>query len=627
MEYRTLNPDLKLSIMSFDSTRIIHDKELNKELVQKCLEKGINNFYINNYKNSDDIDGILANTLHNLNIPRERIYITTKINVIDTSSNNQLINKKYITEMLEKLNFDYIDIILYGKINNNISVEEACKIINLCIQEGIVKHWGISNWSIKQIENAINLCKNLNLIPPSVIEIEFNILEKYKEDYFELIKIHNLGMMVYSHLKSPILEGDYPQEINIEDSLDTSKENFPKNNKLINQWKNEIFKELKEISEKKLNCTFEQLEIALGLKNPNITTYVLGFSDVKQFEDNIKSLEIYKKLDNDLYIEIKKILDECQDREYNNSFLKNKIRNNKSKFKRFMKLFPYFKKIIIFISMIIGVQKSFPLKDPFTRIDKIRYFTLKNIYKKYLYSLPIYNHTHERNKTIYWCWFQGVENAPELYLSALNSIKINLKDFNIIIIDDNNINNYVTLPPYIMEKYKKGIITPTHLSDILRLELLVKYGGTWADASVLITGYTERFYNTDLFFFQERNPGCIGSSWFISAERANPILRTARDLIYEYWKNNDHLYNYFLFHFFVALASERYKKDLRKIEYISNKIPHTLKKYLLKTFSVKKYNQILNKMTIHKLTIKILYNKTISDNSFYRQIIDEYYPK
>ena len=277
--------------------------------------------------------------------------------------------------------------------------------------------------------------------------------------------------------------------------------------------------------------------------------------------------------------------------------------------------------------MIIGVQKSFPLKDPFTRIDKIRYFTLKNIYKKYLYSLPIYNHTHERNKTIYWCWFQGVENAPELYLSALNSIKINLKDFNIIIIDDNNINNYVTLPPYIMEKYKKGIITPTHLSDILRLELLVKYGGTWADASVLITGYTERFYNTDLFFFQERNPGCIGSSWFISAERANPILRTARDLIYEYWKNNDHLYNYFLFHFFVALASERYKKDLRKIEYISNKIPHTLKKYLLKTFSVKKYNQILNKMTIHKLTIKILYNKTISDNSFYRHIIDEYYPK
>ena len=98
-------------------------------------------------------------------------------------------------------------------------------------------------------------------------------------------------------------------------------------------------------------------------------------------------------------------------------------------------------------------------------------------------------------------------------------------------------------------------------------------------------------------------------------------------MIYEYWKNNAHLYNYFLFHFFVALASERYKKDLRKIEYISNKIPHTLKKYLLGTFSVKKYNQILNKMTIHKLTIKILYNKTISDNSFYRHIIDEYYPK
>ena len=51
-----------------------------------------------------------------------------------------------------------------------------------------------------------------------------------------------------------------------------------------------------------------------------------------------------------------------------------------------------------------------------------------------------------------------------------------------------------------MDKYKKGIFTRTHFSDILRLELLTKYGGTWIDASVLITKFDSRFYDNTLFF-------------------------------------------------------------------------------------------------------------------------------
>ena len=51
------------------------------------------------------------------------------------------------------------------------------------------------------------------------------------------------------------------------------------------------------------------------------------------------------------------------------------------------------------------------------------------------------------------------------------------------------------------------------------------------------------FYNNDLFFFQERNPGCVGSNWFITAEKGSPILRSTQYLLYEYWKNRDDLYD------------------------------------------------------------------------------------
>ena len=45
-----------------------------------------------------------------------------------------------------------------------------------------------------------------------------------------------------------------------------------------------------------------------------------------------------------------------------------------------------------------------------------------------------------------------------------------------------------------MEKHKNNIIDNTHFSDLLRLELLIKYGGTWIDASVLITKYDKSFF-------------------------------------------------------------------------------------------------------------------------------------
>ena len=54
---------------------------------------------------------------------------------------------------------------------------------------------------------------------------------------------------------------------------------------------------------------------------------------------------------------------------------------------------------------------------------------------------------------------------------------------------------------YSLEKNTSEIYEATHFSDLLRLELLIKYGGTWVDASVLITNYTKESFNKDLFFF------------------------------------------------------------------------------------------------------------------------------
>ena len=72
--------------------------------------------------------------------------------------------------------------------------------------------------------------------------------------------------------------------------------------------KDEKLLKLKDIAEKKLNCSLAQLALAWILANPDVSTIILGASRVSQLEENIKALEVYKKLDKDILLEIEKIL-------------------------------------------------------------------------------------------------------------------------------------------------------------------------------------------------------------------------------------------------------------------------------------------------------------------------------
>lgn len=238
-------------------------------------------------------------------------------------------------------------------------------------------------------------------------------------------------------------------------------------------------------------------------------------------------------------------------------------------------------------------------------------------YEHFQNSIPIYNHTHIYSDNIYWCWLQGLDNAPKLYKATLNSVKKNCANHKILIINETNIDYYVKLPSYITEKFNKGIFSKTHFSDLLRLELLIKYGGTWIDSSVLITKYDEKFFKKDLFFFNF-------SSWFITAEKDSPVLKTTRDLLYEYWRKEDYLCDYFLFHDFLKIAFDRYSKNHLEMPNISNLPEHQLHNLILKQFNNNSYSNIIKNVYIHKLNNKITERRSPKKGSFFFFIIKSY---
>lgn len=241
-------------------------------------------------------------------------------------------------------------------------------------------------------------------------------------------------------------------------------------------------------------------------------------------------------------------------------------------------------------------------------IDKLR-----KKYRRFIAGYEINKVYSPNNEKYIWiCWFQGEENMPDIVKVCYNSIKKHLSSYNIILITYDNFDSYVNIPDYIIDKYQKGIISNAHFSDILRLELLIRYGGIWIDATVLCTdnNIPKAMLDSDLFIFQTLKPGVDGhtstiSNWYISACQNNKILSLTRDLLYEYWNKNNFLIDYFIFHNFFVLACEKYDNEWKKVLPFTNETPHILLLNLDKKYDKDSFDAIVNQSCFHKLSYKL----------------------
>ena len=236
----------------------------------------------------------------------------------------------------------------------------------------------------------------------------------------------------------------------------------------------------------------------------------------------------------------------------------------------------------------------------------------------------------QKSDKVWICWLQGMESAPEMVKKCYLSLKENIKGKEIIVLTEENYRQYVQFPKYIQEKIDNGIITKTHMSDLMRLELLIKYGGTWIDATVFCSGndYPEYLFESDLFMFQTLKPGLDGecariSSWFMTSTTNHPILLLTRALLYEYWKKHNYLKDYFLLHDFMEIAIENYPEEWNKVVPFSNSIPHILLLRLFEPYDENIWKNVKEMTRFHKLSYKFENNEFEHEKTYYKEIFDK----
>ena len=125
------------------------------------------------------------------------------------------------------------------------------------------------------------------------------------------------------------------------------------------------------------------------------------------------------------------------------------------------------------------------------------------------------NNSQESSNVIWSLWWQGEENAPETVKACFASVRRNCgSNHELKVITKENFREYLDVPEHVIKKLESGMITITHLSDILRMGLLYKYGGLWLDATILVTKkIPEEIFESKYFTVKAGlDPKCYGVS-------------------------------------------------------------------------------------------------------------------
>ncbi len=320
MEYRRLGKSgLQLSVLSFGSW-VSFSKQINDKIADQLMgiayDNGINFFDNAEVYASGESEKMMGRILTKKKWDRTSYSVSSKAffgwRGKENKPNQTGLSRKHLTEAcneaLLRLQVDYLDLFFCHRPDKNTPIVETVFTMNTLIQQGKILYWGTSEWSGVEIMEAHRVANEYKLIGPTMEQSQYNLFERNKvENEFSMIyKTVGMGITIWSPLASGLLTGKY-------------NEGIPKNSRFAlagMDWLSSKFmvedkiKKVKKLGDlaTKLNVSLAALSIAWCIKNPNVTSAILGATKKQQLLDNLKALEVLPLLTDDVIEKIEKIM-------------------------------------------------------------------------------------------------------------------------------------------------------------------------------------------------------------------------------------------------------------------------------------------------------------------------------
>jgi len=232
------------------------------------------------------------------------------------------------------------------------------------------------------------------------------------------------------------------------------------------------------------------------------------------------------------------------------------------------------------------------------------------------------------NETIFVYWRQGFEKAPDIVKKCLESLKRNAHGHPVVMLTGENLHEYVCLPAKIEALHDKGILQEANYSDLVRTNLLIRYGGYWFDATCFLSSEIPDYIENANFFMFSRDllEGFTSplecSNWFIKAQRDNELLMKLQTFLFDYFDQYDYIVHYFIYHIALSVLvnnDETCKQIWGDKPYVCTMNPHSLLFHFGKKFIPANYDLMLKFSFVHKLTYKFDKNLLKTNETNYLQ--------
>jgi voltage-dependent potassium channel beta subunit len=318
MEYRRLGKSgLQLSAMSLGSWltfgQQISDKTAD-ELMGMAYDAGVNFFDNAEGYAAGKSEIVMGNILKAHKWERESFVVSSKVffGTENKGPNRVGLSRKHVIEAcngaLSRLQVDYLDLYFCHRPDSNTPIEETVWAMNTLLQQGKILYWGTSEWNAAEIMEAIRVSKQYNLIGPTMEQPQYNLIERNKleNEYLLLFKEYGLGTTIWSPLASGLLSGKYTSKKTDDTRLELKGMEWLKD-AVLNEEKLKKAEELQKLADK-LNISLAKLSLAWCLKNPNVSTVILGASKPAQLKENLTTLEVLPLLTDDIMGKIEEIV-------------------------------------------------------------------------------------------------------------------------------------------------------------------------------------------------------------------------------------------------------------------------------------------------------------------------------
>jgi voltage-dependent potassium channel beta subunit len=308
MKYRRLGKaGVKVSELSFGSWLTFGNQisdEVAEGLMRKSYENGVNFF--------DDAEGYargrselaMGKILRKIGWPRDTWLVSSKVffgAAEEPQKPNQYgLSRKHVFEAchaaLRRLQVDYLDLFFCHRPDPETPIEETVRVMSDLIAQGKVLYWGTSEWSAQEIMQAFTVARQYNLLPPSMEQPQYSLLvrERVEKEYARLYSEIGLGTTIWSPLASGVLTGKYNDGIPKETRLGLEANDWLR----VHVFNKERIAKVKQLATVAADLGISQavLAVAWCLKNPNVSTVILGASKERQLEETLTASEAAEKL-------------------------------------------------------------------------------------------------------------------------------------------------------------------------------------------------------------------------------------------------------------------------------------------------------------------------------------------